>query len=146
MLKKLTLKNYRCFEDSVFPFRDTSVLVGSNNAGKSTIIEALRIVSVVALKYKNSNYIAPPKEFGERANAKGIKLNLENLKIDFRSVVHKYREDDGINAEIHALFDGDVSIKIILNSQIQFAFIYNKKNMITSRTQTTCMNNLLLYT
>lgn len=146
MLKKLTLKNYRCFENSIFPFRDTSILVGSNNAGKSTIIEALRIVSVVALKYKNSNYIVPPKELGEKANAKGIKLNLENLKIDFRSVVYKYNEDEGVNAEIHALFDCDISVKIILNSQVQFAFIYNKKDMITSRSQTTKMKNLLLYT
>lgn len=146
MLKKLTLKNYRCFENCIFPFRDTSILVGSNNAGKSTIIEALRIVSVVALKYKNSNYIVPPKELGEKANAKGIKLNLENLKIDFRSVVHKYNEDEGVNAEIHALFDGDISVKIILNSQVQFAFIYNKKDMITSRSQATKMKNLLLYT
>lgn len=146
MLKNLTLKNYRCFEESYFSFRDTSVLVGSNNAGKSTIIEALRIISIVDLKYKNSNYVQPPQELKEKASAKGIKLNLDSLKIDFRTVVHNYREDEGVNAEICAAFDGDINIRIVLNSQIQFAFIYNKKQMITSRTQTVELKDLLLYT
>lgn len=43
MLKFLHLEDYRCFKDTKLEFKDLTIAVGKNNAGKSTIIEALRI-------------------------------------------------------------------------------------------------------
>jgi predicted ATP-dependent endonuclease of OLD family len=41
-LEKLTLKNYRCYKDeTVFRVDDLNCLIGKNDAGKSTIMEAL---------------------------------------------------------------------------------------------------------
>jgi len=40
MLRTLRLQNYRCFDHTVAFHADT-VVVGRNNAGKSTIVEAL---------------------------------------------------------------------------------------------------------
>ncbi len=46
MLSELRLENFRCFEDHTIPLRPLTIIVGRNNAGKSTIVEALRIVSI----------------------------------------------------------------------------------------------------
>lgn len=75
MIRKLVLNNYRCFENSEITFRDISVIVGSNNAGKSTLIEALRIVGNVAQKFKSVNYVFAPPELGLPAITRGMKGN-----------------------------------------------------------------------
>ena len=55
MLKFLHLEDYRCFKDTKLEFKDLTIAVGKNNAGKSTIIEALRIISYALSKptFKN---------------------------------------------------------------------------------------------
>ncbi len=50
MLKQLKLTNFRAFESFTLPFGDGAYLVGPNNAGKSTILTALRMVDVL-LRY-----------------------------------------------------------------------------------------------
>ena len=50
MLKFLHLEDYRCFKDTKLEFKDLTIAVGKNNAGKSTIIEALRIISYALSK------------------------------------------------------------------------------------------------
>lgn len=47
MLKQLRLVNFRTFEDFTVSFGDGAYLVGPNNAGKSTILTALRTVEVL---------------------------------------------------------------------------------------------------
>ena len=64
LLRQIKFKNYRCFEESEISFRNTAIIVGQNNAGKSTIVEALRILSVVAQKFKQSNYVEVPRGLG----------------------------------------------------------------------------------
>ena len=82
MLKKVHFKNYRCFENSEILFRRTAIVVGQNNAGKSTIVEALRILSAVAQKFKHANYVSPPKSLGLPIVTKGIKVNIDYLKME----------------------------------------------------------------
>ena len=123
MLKKVHFKNYRCFENSEILFRRTAIVVGQNNAGKSTIVEALRILSAVAQKFKHANYVSPPKSLGLPIVTKGIKVNIDYLKIGLRSVVNQYKEDDGIFAEIVGYFDEKINIHIYLSSEFVFATI-----------------------
>ena len=49
-IKKMTLENFRCFEhlDIEFP-QDYAVLIGTNGAGKSSILDALSIGTSVFL-------------------------------------------------------------------------------------------------
>ncbi len=47
MLEKLKLKNFRCFEDYEIEFDKFNVIVGKNNAGKSTVIDAIKLVFVI---------------------------------------------------------------------------------------------------
>ena len=42
MLKNLRLTDFRGFADHFIPLRDFRVIVGQNNMGKPTIVEALR--------------------------------------------------------------------------------------------------------
>lgn len=93
MIRKLTLKNYRCFENSEIDFRNISVIVGNNNAGKSTLIEALRIVGFASYKFKHTNYVPPPRDLELPATVRGMNLNIEHLKIDLRTIVYQYKED-----------------------------------------------------
>ena len=37
MLKQLRIQNFRCYKDSVITLNGSSILVGRNNAGKSTM-------------------------------------------------------------------------------------------------------------
>lgn len=125
MIKKMTLKNYRCFEDYTINFKDETLIVGENNAGKSTIIEALRIISVTANKlFKNRQYINANDSLNIHKNIRGFNLNLDAYKIDLRSIVYFYKEN--INAEIIAEFENNVIFKIYLNPECVFATIYNK--------------------
>ncbi|HDE4006869.1 TPA: AAA family ATPase, partial [Staphylococcus aureus] len=44
ILKSVKLKNFRCYKDEVIvPFQEITGLIGKNDAGKSTILEALEI-------------------------------------------------------------------------------------------------------
>lgn len=40
-MRKLTIKNFKCFEDKTINFRNLTVLAGGNGAGKSTIIQSI---------------------------------------------------------------------------------------------------------
>ena len=54
MLRKIAFKNYRCFEDSELDIRQIAIIVGNNNAGKSTVIEAYLIFSSRLSKVEKS--------------------------------------------------------------------------------------------
>ena len=52
MIESLILQNFRCFHKHEIPFREKTIIVGKNNAGKSSIIEALRLVSIVSERFR----------------------------------------------------------------------------------------------
>ena len=145
MLRRIKFKNYRCFEESEISFRDTAIIVGQNNAGKSTIVEALRVLSVVTQKFKQANYAEPPRGLGLPVATRGIKVNLDNLKIDFRSIVYQYREEDGVVAELIAYFDGKIMIHIYLSSEISFATIEASSQQIKNRAAAKKLPDIPLY-
>lgn len=128
MINELKLQNFRCFSDHTVHFKRTSIVIGRNNAGKSTMVEALRLISIVASRYKSLTYRTPinlseiPKrEIGVSPSLKGYEFNLQ-------SVFHRYGDPPSI---ITALFDNDVSIKIyVLNEDEIHAVIYDSKGKI----------------
>ena len=64
-LYKLVLNNYKCFQYSDMTFKSMTIIVGKNNAGKSTIIEALRLVAWAGKKSKiTATYTYAPMNFG----------------------------------------------------------------------------------
>ena len=109
LIHSIKLKNYRCFEDAELSLKKTTLIVGSNNAGKSTITEALRVIGLAARRFQNGVYVEAPSELELPAAVKGIILHVEDLRIDLRTIVYLYKEDTP--AEIIAYFDNNVIIK-----------------------------------
>lgn len=134
MIKKMTLKNYRCFENSNIKYKDINILVGKNNAGKSSMIEALRMIAYASQKAMNAVYKEAPSGLNISAREKGIRIDVEKLKIDLRGIVYLY--EDKV-AEIKAEFEDKSQIRIAANKEIAYAFLYgpdgkNIKTRITA--------------
>ena len=88
MLRQLRLQNFRCFDDHTVVFETSVVVVGKNNAGKSSVIEALRILSTVVNR-KGATFARAPQWLDlprfQRGIAPGISqlgLNLTSVSID----------------------------------------------------------------
>ena len=110
MLTKLKIQNFRCYENSTITFQRTSILVGRNNAGKSTLIEALKILSEVSKKYKTSGFSAPPSWVsGEPDN--GFSPSIDRLSISDRGLFYMYRNPPAV---IEATFSNGAGIKVFI--------------------------------
>lgn len=122
MLRKFVLENYRCFEKTEMTFRELTVIVG-NNAGKSTLIEALRILSIVVNKCKSINYTPAPSWLVLSEQTLGIAPSINNLDISTRNIFYMYRDAP---AKINATFDNGVKINIYIGEDADiFATILN---------------------
>ncbi len=111
MLTKIRLINFKCFEDHTIPLKQISIIVGKNNAGKSTIIEAIRILTAVATRYKGLNFSNVPDwlEIG-RIN-RGVSPSLDAMDLNFSGLFYQYREPP---AQIIATFQNGETIEIYL--------------------------------
>jgi AAA15 family ATPase/GTPase len=127
MLKKLTLENYRCFERTEIAFKELTIAVGKNNAGKSTLIEALRILSLVVSRCKNIVYTMPPSWLKINDDVLGISPSLQNLDISIAGIIFMYGEGP---AKITADFENGNKIKIYINDELNvFATIFNSNGI-----------------
>jgi len=122
MLKRIHISNFRCYVDSTINFNGSSLLVGKNNAGKSTLIEALKIVSSVTRKYKSLRFQDAPAWVPEE-NSWGVCPNVENMNISDRGIFNMYGNPPAI---IEALFVNGTSIKAYVGEELSvFAVIYD---------------------
>jgi len=143
MIRKLRLKNYRCFEDSEIDFKKNTIIVGSNNAGKSTLTEALRIIGLAAKKFRNMAYVQAPSELLLPAITRGFYLHVEDIKIDLRTIVYYYKTDTA--AEIVAFFDERTEIHVFLRTDFVFVTIMVKGKTITRKSDAIKSESLNLH-
>ena len=123
MIKQISITNFRCYEQSTITFNGTSILVGRNNAGKSTMIEALKIISSVTRKYKTLRFIASP-EWVDNEESYGVSPSVENMKISDRGIFHMYGNPPAI---IEAIFSNGTSIKAYVGEYLNiFAVILDE--------------------
>ena len=94
MITTLHLENFKGFYDHTITFGEFSVLVGRNNAGKSSAIEALRIVSIVARKFIGAKYTKRPDWIGGQGH--GIVPSLDEVKIKPETLFYKYNDPPAI--------------------------------------------------
>lgn len=134
MLVKLNVKNFRGFEDHEMPFRPITVAVGRNNAGKSTFIEALRIVAIVTNRYRNLSYREPPDWLDIPLRLMGASVDLSNLQIDFETICYEYHDPP---AEIEASFKDGTSIRIFLSEEkkVHVILLDKKGNAVRNRSE-----------
>lgn len=128
LLKKIKLENFKCYENTVISFKALSIIVGENNAGKSCLIEALRLVSRAAQGSTKRIYTTPPPSFELPLFTKGFVIDTKKLKIDLGIIIYYYNMAD--YAKVTAYFIDKSRIEIYLNNETAFAVIYDSDNKI----------------
>ena len=109
MIRNIRIRNFRCFKDHEVAFNRSAILVGRNNAGKSTVVEALRLVSLVEDRYRTSVYHDPPRWTGLPRGDRGIRPALQGLDFSDEAVFHRYGNPPAI---IEALFSNGNKVEI----------------------------------
>ncbi|MFQ1767409.1 ATP-dependent nuclease [Aeromonas veronii] len=87
-ISSIKFTNFKALRDYSVSLSDTNILVGPNNAGKSTIISAFRILDVALRKARRLNAERVPffdgrTGFGHRVPEQSISLSLENVATDY---------------------------------------------------------------
>ena len=133
MIKKVLIKNYRCFEKCEINFKDLTIAVGRNNAGKSTLIEALRIVSVGVNRAAAINYTTTPYLLELDVDLFVISPSIENLDISTSNIFYRYGPAPAL---IKTYFDDGVIIDTYVGEDAKvFVLIFDKngKNIVSKR-------------
>lgn len=133
MLVQLLLENYRGFNNHTIPLRPTTIIVGRNNAGKSTIVEALRLVALVSSRYPALPFTSPPAWLELPMSARGVSPSLKNMEINLRTVHYHYAEPPAV---VTATFKSGEQIKVYVGSEAIYAMLYNADGrMITTKAE-----------
>lgn len=82
MIHKIMLKNFKCFDEIEIPLNNLTILAGSNGSGKSTIIQAMLLLSQSYKKNHNWNFMEFVGEY--------IYLGYSN------DVMNEFNEDDSL--------------------------------------------------
>lgn len=123
-LQTLHLVNFKCFEDHIINYKDTTIIVGENNAGKSTIVEALRILGLACARLEsNFLYALKPDWLDEKATLKGVKVTSKDIDVELSHVFSRYGNPPAI---IEASFTDYILVKVFINSETElFAILYH---------------------
>lgn len=111
MITKLKLQNFRGFQNHELPLAPVTVLVGKNNAGKTTIVEALRLLSIVTLRYRNLTYRCVPSDTDLPRRFIGVSPSLKNVEINFKTIFNQYADPPGT---LVASFSNGTSVTIFV--------------------------------
>lgn len=110
---KLSIKNFKLFSElRTFQFNDTSIIVGNNGVGKSTIIEALNLALTGYYRGKNISKILNQNLFNKNsvdAYLKSLKTKdnrLEPPKIEISVYFDSFAECNGNNTPDGSVADG----------------------------------------
>jgi len=111
MIKKLILRNYRCYHEHEIDFKKLSIVVGKNNAGKSTLIEGLRLISLVTSRYQNLTFHPPPSWTELPLNHRGVSPSLKGIEFSKENIFHQYSDPP---AQIEAVFKNDFKVLLYI--------------------------------
>jgi hypothetical protein len=106
-LPLLEFENFRCFGNHKLTLRPLTIIVGRNNAGKSTVAEGLRLISLVLSRYWTSHYGKIPRWLDIPSNRRGIAPSLRGYEFNFETVFHRYGEPP---ASVSARFEDGTTV------------------------------------
>lgn len=129
MITKLHLQNFRGFESHTVPLHPTTIVVGRNNAGKSTIVESLRLVSLVTSRYRGLTFSNVPSWLDIPRIERGVAPSLKNTEITLTGVFHRYGDPP---ARIIATFLTGETVTIYLGEEAVHAVIRDSKGKVVS--------------
>lgn len=114
MLTSIRLRNFRCFEDHTVPLKPLTIVIGRNNAGKSTLVEAFRLLASVSSRYQGLAYKPAPSWGDIPRRDHGVTPSLRGLDIRFDTLFHQYSDPPAI---IEATFASGHSITLYLGDE-----------------------------
>jgi AAA domain, putative AbiEii toxin, Type IV TA system len=115
MLTRLELTNFRCFENHVVEFPLHALIVGKNNAGKSTCVEGLRLVSLVTERMRNLPIKPPPSGLDLPGRYKGFRPSLGSIFIHKECLFHRYGDPP---AKVRAVFSNGSSLEVYVGDEM----------------------------
>jgi energy-coupling factor transporter ATP-binding protein EcfA2 len=139
MLKTLRLRNFRAFADHTVPLKKLTLLVGENNAGKSTVVEALRLIAIITHRYRRLSYKQVPAWLEIPLIEVGVSPALKYSGIHFDSMFHHYGDPPAVIDGVFA--DGcRIQVYIVDESRIHAVIRTRDNEIISSRKQANGIN------
>lgn len=128
MLVEIFLSNFRGFEEHSLELRPTTIAVGRNNAGKSSLVEALRLISIVTDRLENLNFRNPPSWTQLPRRSPGVAPAINNIGINFEGICHRYSDPP---AKVTARFEGGEMIEFRVTPDGEgFATIFDRDGSV----------------
>ncbi len=92
-IASIRYKNYKSFKQFTVSLNSFNILVGPNNAGKSTIIGSIKILAegLRIARAKKPSLISSPNEI----EVQGYSIDLKQVPVATENVFHNYDEDNG---------------------------------------------------
>jgi len=132
MIEELTLRNFRGFDSHTVPLRPLIIIVGKNNAGKSTVVEALRLVSMVTSRYQFLHYRELPSWIDRPRCDRGVYPSTEGLDQSPVGIFHRYGDPP---ATIIAKFSSGDQVEVLVGPALQVVGIIRDKQGQVIRTK-----------
>jgi len=125
MLKSIQFTNYRCFLDHELPLNKETIVVGKNNAGKSTIVEGLRLLAVITQRHKNLAFRKVPEWIEIPSSHRGVGVSLAGLNISWQNIFHRYQDPP---ARIFATFSNGYKLTVHIGPDKKTHAVIQKSN------------------
>jgi predicted ATPase len=126
MLNSLQLKNFKGFQDQRVEFRRFSVVIGRNNAGKSSAFEAIRILSNVISKFASGKFSNRPSWID--GDGVGISPPIDDQQRKPETLFFRYEDPP---ATIQAEFSNGTKVEVFIGTGgILFAEATTPKNRV----------------
>jgi energy-coupling factor transporter ATP-binding protein EcfA2 len=116
MITRVQLTNFKCFPEHEMTLRPTTIIVGRNNAGKSTLVEALRLVALVVARYRSLPFEDEPRWLDHPAAARGVSPSLKGMDFNLRSAFTRYGDPPAI---IEVTFADEEKVVVFLGPDEQ---------------------------
>lgn len=98
MIKQIKLRNFKAFENFTITLKESSLLVGPNSAGKSTILSSLKFAEACLRNAKRVRFSLSRRHDGSWVQ--GYPIPIKDFELLNESVRHEFRESNETSLEL----------------------------------------------
>jgi predicted ATPase len=120
-IQSVTLTNFRGFRYHTVALNKLSVLVGHNNAGKTTFIDAIRLLAVACEKAQTGNYTRPPDWLRGQTRDPGFSTTFKTVNFDFENTTYNQHQEEPSKIEVR--FRNKTTLTLWLEAEGQANFV-----------------------